>query len=113
MTAFAKWTMAGEALFGDVSARQGALEQRQQLCTGAGAWRPQTLKTNINALALMYKQTAPPTGIVPSVDKQFPKFCRFFNAASKKKEEREKKREKKNKKKKERKKGETIRLENQ
>ena len=82
MTAFAKWTMAGEALFGDVSARQGALEQRQQLCTGAGAWRPQTLKTNINALALMYKQTAPPTGIVPSVDKQFPKFCRFFNAAS-------------------------------
>ena len=74
-----------ECLFDEPSAKEAALEQRIAMCAQAGvavrSWMPQTLKTNVNALALMYKQTGPESGIVPSVEKQFPTFCRVFNAA--------------------------------
>ena len=85
MTAFAKWTLSADCLFDDNNAKEAALAQRTALCDRAGvavqSWAPQTLKTTANALALMYKQTGPNSGVVPSVENQFPKYCRFFNAA--------------------------------
>ena len=45
-------------------------------------WCPQTLKTAVDAMALMYKQTCPPNGIVPGAQIQFPKYCRFYTAGA-------------------------------
>ena len=85
LTAFAQWSLGVEWLFDDKEAADGALAQREALCSQAKVvarcWMPQSLKTVVNALALMYKQTGPVDCIVPSVDNQFPRYCRFFNAA--------------------------------
>ncbi|EPS57096.1 hypothetical protein M569_17729 [Genlisea aurea] len=85
LTAFAKWSMSLGTVFEEEAPRLAAMEQRRALCERAGvsvrSWLPQTLKTTVNALALMYKQTGPDSGIVPGVESQFPKYCRFFNAA--------------------------------
>ncbi|EPS57144.1 hypothetical protein M569_17677 [Genlisea aurea] len=85
LTAFAKWSLSLDTLFEDEAQKEAALEQRKALCERAGvgvrSWLPQTLKTTVNALALMYKQTGPDSGIVPGVESQFPKYCRFFNVA--------------------------------
>ena len=87
MTAFAKFTLSVPALFDTPEERHLALSQRKELCEKAEVdmrqWSPATLKTLVNALALMYKQTAPGHGIVPSATIQFPTFCKFFNAAFK------------------------------
>ena len=87
MTAFAKFTLSVLALFDTPEERHLALSQRKELCEKAEVdmrqWSPATLKTLVNALALMYKQTAPGHGIVPSATIQFPTFCKFFNAACK------------------------------
>jgi hypothetical protein len=76
MTAFAKWTLSVGCLFDDATQRDVALAQRKDLCAAAGVpvryWSPPTLKTNVNALALMYKQTGPASGIVPRAQIQFP-----------------------------------------
>ena len=86
MTAFAQWSLGVAWLFDSKEAAEAALAQREALCQQAGVavrcWVPQTLKTNVNALALMYKQTGAENCIVPSVESQFPRFVRFFNAAS-------------------------------
>ena len=85
MAAFAKWTLSLDSLFDEGSSKEAAVAQRAAMCHRAGvvmrSWAPQTLKTVVNALALMYKQTGPESGIVPSVESQFPKYCRIFNAA--------------------------------
>ncbi len=85
LTAFAKWGMSLDTLFDDAGQRQTALEQRKAMCARARvavrSWLPQSMKTVVNALALMYKQTGPEGGIVPGVASQFPRYCRFFNAA--------------------------------
>ena len=84
-TAFAKWTLQFDALFDEESARAEARDQRQKMCAEGGVvmrqWTPQTLKTSVNALAHLHRITQPQNGIVPSSQRQFPRFCVFFNGA--------------------------------
>ena len=85
MTAFAQWTLGVEWLFESKEAAEAALAQRNALCEAAGVavrcWVPQTLKTNVNAMALMYKQSGAENCVVPGVETQFPRFNRLFNVA--------------------------------
>ena len=85
MTAFAQWTLGVEWLFESKEAVEAALAQRNALCEAAGVavrcWVPQSLKTNVNAMALMYKQSSAENCVVPGVETQFPRFNRLFNVA--------------------------------
>ena len=81
---FAKWTLVANALVDDGNLHSEVMDQRKQLCAKAGVpmrqWTPASLVTYTNALAKLYKQTAPTVGIIPSSEKQFPQYCPFINA---------------------------------
>lgn len=87
MMAFAKWTLHPKFLFDDTKEGEKLHAQRVRVCEEASIpprmWQPTTLKTVVNALAMIYRATQPEHGIVPSSSKQFPNFCKFFNVAIK------------------------------
>ncbi len=70
MCSWAMFTLDVDFLLEDDTARTAAITQRKELCQAAEvdmrSWTPQTLKTMVNALALLYKMTPPTHGIVPS-----------------------------------------------
>ena len=82
----------GEGIF-EIDDKNKARQQRKEMCEEAGVsvreWSPQTLKTNLNALAHLYKNTKPEVGVVFSSEKQFPLFTVFLNGAIKKSKEKQ------------------------
>lgn len=87
MLAFARWSVDSKLLFSADQVEEG-LKNRAELCVKAGvpmrSWAPQTLKTNVNALANLYRLSQPVQGICPSIPKQFPRYCMFFNEIAEK-----------------------------
>ena len=57
------WTLQVETLLDIGSGQKDAREKRKALCdevkVSMREWSPQTLKTMVNAMALMYRQTKP------------------------------------------------------
>jgi hypothetical protein len=58
---FSQWILAPEALFDDPSKIEQCKEERRQMAEDAGvpvrSWCPNTLKTQVNVLALKYRET--------------------------------------------------------
>ena len=83
LVAFAKWTLHPKFLLDGTDEIASAIQQREEFARGANVpvkgWSATTLKTMVNSLAHLYKQTQPPIGIVPSAEQQFPQFCLTFN----------------------------------
>ena len=74
------------SLFDTKEEKIAAKARRVALCRDSGVpcheWSPATLTTYVNAMAVLYKKTRPPHGIVVRARAQFPKFVRFLDAAS-------------------------------
>jgi hypothetical protein len=85
MRAFAYFTLAPQFLVEGKDKIKEALDGRKAMCAEAKVsvrtWAPQTLKTMVNALALLYRNTRPVHALVMSSTKQFPNFNKLFNVA--------------------------------
>ena len=83
---FAKFVLKVQSLFDAQQERADCTAQRKEMCDAAGVkmreWSPETLKTYVNRLGVLYKMTKPPKGIVPKAKSQFPTFVRFTNSAA-------------------------------